>query len=78
MVKEKLGDSFIRNRKWSLWNTYMGAYSSALSVPWKVYGNHSHRLLCKDYRNDKSGKLDNLTVVKCIKKDDYWRIVVAD
>lgn len=65
--------------KRTLWETFLGAYFSATRIPWRIYGNHSHKLLCTDYgslKNDDT--LDDLEVVKCTKKNGYWRIVVVD
>lgn len=63
----------------TLWKTFLNAYFSETRIPWRIYGNHSHKLLCEDYgrlKNDDS--LDDLKVVKCTKKDKYWRIVVEN
>ncbi len=62
----------------TLADTFLGAYFHATRIPWRIYGNHSHRLLCSDYGATKESPLDNLEVVKSTKKNGYWRIVVAD
>ena len=54
------------------------AYESATSIPWRIYGAHSKRLLCCDYGKTFDSPLDDLTVTKWTKKDDYWRITVSD
>jgi hypothetical protein len=64
--------------KRTLWEVFLNAYFSVTSIPWRIYGNHSHRLLCKDYGSLRTDGLDDLQVVKCTKKKGYWRIVVAD
>ncbi len=66
--------------KGTLREVYYGAYFSATRIPWRIYGNHSHKLLCEDYgelRGD-DATIDSMAVVKCTKKNGYWRIVVAD
>lgn len=64
--------------KRTLWEVFLNADFSATRILWKIYGNHSHRLLCKDYGSLRSDELDDLYVVKCTMKKGYWRIVVAD
>lgn len=66
--------------KKTLWETFLNAYFSAILIPWRIYGNHSHKLLCADYGSlkDDDITLDNMEVVKCTKKNGYWRIVVSD
>lgn len=63
----------------TLYETFVNAYFESTRIPWRIYGNHSHRLLCEDYgslKNDNT--LDDLKIVKCTKKNGYWRIIVAD
>lgn len=65
----------------TLWTLFCGAYFSATSIPWRIYGNRSHRLLCADYgslKADECSYLDDKKVVMCTKKNGYWRIVVAE
>ena len=63
----------------TLYETFMTAYFSATHIPWRIYGNHSHRLLCPDYGSLKgNNSIDDLSIIKCTRKDGYWRIVVAD
>lgn len=63
----------------TLWETFFGAYFSATRIPWRIYGNHSHKLLCADYGSLKDNDtLDDLEVIKCTKKNGYWRIIVSD
>lgn len=63
----------------TLWETFLSAFAESTMIPWKVYGNHSHRLLCADYRYLKNDDtLDDLMIVKCSRKNGYWRIVVED
>lgn len=64
--------------KRTLWEVFLNADFSTTRILWKIYGNHSHRLLCKDYGSLRLDELDDLQVVKCTKKKGYWRIVVAD
>ena len=62
----------------TLEETYDSAYFHTTRIPWRIYGNHSHKLLCANYGTTKESPLDSLEVVKCTKKNGYWRIVVAD
>ena len=62
----------------TLYELFMNAYQEATRIPWRAYGNHSHKLLTSDYGNMKTDELDDLEVVRCTRKDGYWRIVVAD
>ena len=62
----------------TLWETFESAYFEATRIPWRIYGSHSHRLLCHDYGELKKSELDDMEVIKCTKKNGYWRIVVAD
>ena len=64
----------------TLWETYYDAYFSATRMPWRIYGNHSHKLLCEDYGELEGDEttIDDMEMVKCTKKNGYWRIVVSD
>lgn len=62
----------------TLWETFESAYFEATRIPWRIYGNHSHKLLCSDYGELKENRFDDMEVVKCTKKNGYWRIVVSD
>ena len=62
----------------TLWETFESEYFENTRIPWRIYGNHSHRLLCHDYGELKKSELDDMEVIKCTKKNGYWRIVVAD
>lgn len=47
---------------------------------WRIYGNHSHRLLCEDYGSlpISDCTLDNLVVLKRVWKNGYYRVLVED
>lgn len=61
----------------TLWEIFVGAFFDSTSIPWRIYGNRSHRLLCPDYGSLRGDSiLDDLRVVKCAKKKGYWRVVV--
>lgn len=62
----------------TLWETFECAYFEATRIPWRIYGNHSHKLLCRDYGELKKSGLDDMEVIKCSKKNGYWRILAAD
>lgn len=64
--------------KRTLWEVFLNVDLSKTHIPWRIYGNHSHRLLCEDYGSLKSDELDDLYFVKGTKKKGYYRIVVAD
>lgn len=58
---------------------FFNAYYSATAIPWRIYGSHSHKLLCDNYGELRGESyLDSLKVVNAIKKDGYWRITVND
>ncbi len=54
-----------------LGETFLNAYFSAAQIPWRIYGNDSHKRICTDYGFLKNNDtLDDLEVVKCTKKTD--------
>lgn len=64
----------------TLWELFLNADFDVTRIPWRIYGNRSHRLLCADYGSmkDDDMTLDNSEVIKATKKGSYWRIVIAD
>lgn len=47
----------------TLYDLFMDAYWDACLVPWKIYGEKG-KLLCSDYRHEKTDIFDDLTVKK--------------
>lgn len=64
----------------TLWEQFVDASLKSTSIPWRVYGNKSHKLICQDYGSlkDDDETIDNLKVVSCKKKNGYWRITIAE
>lgn len=68
--------------KKSLCEFFMDSYFG--NVPWRIYGNRSHRLLCKSYADlIKESCLDDMEIVSVTFRSSrrlgvYFRVVVSD
>lgn len=51
-----------------------------LHTPWRVYGNKTHKLICKNYGHMVTGELDNLEVIsaKYSKNKDFVRVIIRE
>ena len=67
------------NKGRTLWETYRNSMIP-IEIPWRVYGNRSHRLICENYGATtwNEDDIDKMLVVKVTPKKRYVRVVVED